>query len=158
MKFSSLPAIGSDHSMAMFYADWNGSWLNMEDGTEGEDLQLVSRGNGVVKSGYAPNVNDWHHYAMVYSGSGATDKLTLYVDHNPVATSTASWSLGASHYNIGMFHGNPSYAEWLDGLVDEVRISDTALDTSGMMAAVVPEPATIGLLAIGSIFLSRKKK
>ncbi len=50
-----------------------------------------------------------------------------------------TWTVGR-----GMWDGNP--VDFMDGIIDEVRISDVALDPTEFIA--VPEPGTLGLFAL----------
>jgi hypothetical protein len=106
-------------------------------------------GSGNLKqvSSLAPlNVSQWYYAAVVDTGS----TLSLYLDSNngsgyqlqgSVAVSGAlyqavpanpswdnSWTVGRGQYN-----GQP--ADWFDGIIDEVRLSNTALSPSQFLFA-----------------------
>lgn len=89
----------------------------------------------------------------VLQGSAAISGAFLAPsDFNDPADFEWSWSVGR-----GMWNGN--IADWFDGMVDEVRISDTALDPSEFMA--IPEPSTYallgGLAALALVMVRRRK-
>jgi len=58
-----------------------------------------------------------------------------------------TWTLGRGMWNGG--HGDRVF-----GNIDEVRISDTALDPCQFL---IPEPATILILGLGGLTLLRKR-
>jgi hypothetical protein len=91
----------------------------------------------------------WYNFAAIMDGTS----LSLYREENgsylledskpftgPMALQDRTWTIGR-----GMFGNNPT--DWINGFVDEVRISDTALATSDLLFAA-PEPATSALLLI----------
>ena len=65
---------------------------------------------------------------------------------------SGTWTVGR-----GMWDGNP--ADFFNGQIDEVRISDTALAPSDFIA--IPEPATLGLFGLfggGVLWIRRRIK
>lgn len=124
-----------------------------------------------VSSTNALSASTWYYFAAVNNGS----TLSLYLNSNNgqgyqlqgsvnltggalfqgVPTNPlwdASWTVGR-----GQYAGNP--ADWFDGIIDEVRISNTALTPSNFLfapagagAAVVPEPATVMLAVWAMMF------
>ena len=61
-----------------------------------------------------------------------------------------NWTVGR-----GMYANNP--ADWVNGFVDEVRISDSALST-GQFLGAVPEPSALGVLAVAGLFALRRRR
>ncbi|MCC6424448.1 MAG: LamG domain-containing protein [Phycisphaerales bacterium] len=128
-----------------------------------------------VSSTDALTANVWHHVAAVgtYSertGDGLVDftDVQLYVDY--VATGTTgsaarffgptssglpgnsgpNFVTSTSNFNIGAV--NP-----FSGYIDELRIYEVPLLTTQMLQAVVPEPASLGLLGLGGLLMMRRR-
>jgi hypothetical protein len=142
----------------LFFEQWDGS------------------GNLVGVNSLAPLVaSQWYYAAIVNNGS----TLSMYLDSNngagyqlqqsiPVSGALfqgvpanplwdAVWTVGR-----GQFAGNP--ADWFDGIIDEVRLTNSALTPSQFLfapaggGAVAPEPATIALLSLGVAALCLRRR
>jgi hypothetical protein len=110
--------------------------------------------------------NNWHHVAATWDGSG----WSLYVDG--VLDGTKNWNLtspnapsfprydsiqlaaiGTALSSNGTASGN------FYGFIDDVRIYEGALGLSDIQAlAAVPEPASLGILAVGAAALLRRRR
>ncbi|MBN1818922.1 MAG: LamG domain-containing protein [Sedimentisphaerales bacterium] len=81
--------------------------------------------------------------------SGSTDTAMAYGTASGGDWEAGTWSIGRGLYNSG--HVDRWY-----GLLDEIRISDSALAPSEFL--FVPEPATMALLGLGSLAALRKRR
>jgi len=96
----------------------------------------------------SPVINDgaWHHIAVTYNGSA----FTVYLDYAAVIT---NWNptgdvLFESGYNFNVGAAN---GRAFNGLIDEVRFSDTVLGANDLLRAI-PEPTSALLLGGLSLF------
>ena len=133
------------------YADKASGWLlgvsdSAEDVVEfqvrrGGSEEVFTRGTTDVLDG------QWHHIAGVLDRTA--NELRVYVDGNLDGTPTV-WPFGTANLDgvqdtyIGRRDG--SRANFFSGAVDEVRISNVALDPSEFL--VVPEPSALSLATI----------
>ncbi len=108
---------GADNRFHLKLAGRDGSWME-------------------IAGGPAVEQNTWYHVAAV--GDAGAGKISLYVNRQLVATEdgftglyrpspAVPWAIGRSSYD-----GNPLH--WLNGTVDEIRISDVALEPARFLA------------------------
>ena len=122
-----------------------------------------------VRADSAITKGEWVHVAGTWDGS--TGDMKLFVDYTEVAasqvgslpTSLTGTLSGASNdgpASIGALVRSPggpavgAEGQFFDGSIDEVRISDEALSPS----AFIPEPATVGLLAVGGVVMLARRR
>jgi hypothetical protein len=97
--------------------------------------------DGTIRNviGPAPSpVGTWTSLAMTYDGAD----LRLFVDGAPVATERARGSIVATSRPLWI-GGNQPYGEYFDGLVDEARVYDRALDEAEIRSDMAT-PAAAG--------------
>jgi hypothetical protein len=128
------------------------------DGGSGGSLNTYSWGGGVDYIAAAPNIfnGEWHHVAATYDS--ATSTKHLYYDGaeiGPGKVLSGDLAVGAANFRIG----TTNFAEYLTGLLDDVRVYDTVLSEAeiGDLAAA-PEPATMSLLALGGLAILRRRR
>jgi len=100
--------------------------------------------------------NAWHHLAVTQDGVAAK----LYIDGSEITgAALTTTSNGGEWFStvaspVGLFIGRDNFSGvgTLNGLMDDVRIYDNALSASEV-AALVPEPSTLALAAIGLLGL-----
>lgn len=119
--------------------------------------QVILTTNGVkdMMSENAPANNDgWQHVAWAWN-AGAVE---VFVNGVSVFTDSSGFNNETSaNYRIG---GNPNGTDYFNGLMDEVKIYNVALDQAGVIAAAVPipEPSMLGLLgSLGLALFSRRR-
>lgn len=120
-------------------ADSNGDWIGVNSDNEVTELGV------------------WQHVAMVYDGAD----LIGYVDGEQVA----SVNVGAITTNApdeptlfgANSNGSAAQDSYLDGGLDDVRFYDNAL-TQSEVQALVPEPASAALLALGGLAMLRRRR
>ena len=108
-------------------------------------------------------VNDglWHHIAATWNT--VTGEAALYVDGNLDATmirtaTSISNGVTGDRYGIGARStGATAGSNIYRGMMDEIRVYNHAM-TQEDFAPILPEPATMALLGLGSIMISRRRK
>jgi hypothetical protein len=112
----------------------------------------------------APTDAEWHHLAWDWSASGNTS--TFYLD-GVVVANTVSGTVGSyagtlpADFEIGTVQS--SEGQTFNGLIDEFRISNTSVYggvnfTPPSAPFEVPEPSSLGLIALGAVALKRRSK
>lgn len=111
-------------------------------------------GSGIA-GGPTIQTGTWHNIGVTSTGNFAA----LYLDGDVVATGTVPFDTAAgTDFVIGRVPGAFGDIRQLIGLVDEVRVYDTALSASEMRAlATIPEPGTGLLLTAGLLALAARR-
>lgn len=117
-------------------------------------LRFEATSGGVIYGTTALDDNAWHMVALVIEASDTVGSVQFYIDGNLVNPTTASATAintagtGAALFNeMVLGKGNPEGTTQLwNGLLDDVRIYDTALDDAALdaiqaaMAVAPPSP------------------
>lgn len=164
---------GNDERLISNDPDHSNDFKVILKGTSGE-LVITTSENGWntqyegMTSGTTLNDGNWHHVVVVRKGDNCYD-AELYIDGDDYDWGTNIVSSGDSHgtsggsgdMQLGARHSADNGWGTLDGDLDEVAIFSKAL-TSGeakdLYVAAIPEPATLGLLAIGGIAALLRKR
>lgn len=121
----------------------------------GNNVGFSQWGGGFV-GGPAIQPGTWHNLGVTSSGSF----ITLYLDGFEVATGTLTIDTPAgTQFFLGRIPGVLGDVRRLDGLVDEIRVYDTALSASEMQElAMIPEPGTGLLVMTGVLGLAARRR
>jgi hypothetical protein len=156
--------------------DGNGtSWMLDIDGNANLRARVDSQAPGVPTGQPTPpgfnqgfttsskiNEDQWYHVAMTYQEVLDADvlkgQLTIFVDYQQVRQGFTTFLL--VYDNNPLVIGSGGGGRAFDGWIDEVRYSDTVLTTSQFLRAetiAIPEPAALGLLALGAASAMRRR-
>jgi len=162
------PAMGqSSHATLV---SWGREGTSTGDNGERFDLRLDNgqlrlevQGGAIVGT---TNLNDgeWHHVAVTWASGGAED-ATLYVNGvSEAITFTNSQTIdtgseGDFRLGSSVRDSHSGAIRRFEGLMDDVRLYDSAL-TSSEIVALVPEPGSVVLLGIGAalVLMLRRRR
>jgi len=110
----------------------------------------------------ALNLAEWYSVAVTFDGADAKIYLKGASDADYLLAAQTAAAGGNLHpfdstWTVGRGQWNGGNTDWFQGYIDEVKISDVALDPTQFVA--VPEPATLGMLALvgGGMLWVRKR-
>jgi hypothetical protein len=109
---------------------------------------------------FSPGANQqWHHIAVTFDH--LTGIFNAYVDGAFAGTMTRSGTLKpSSSFFVGEYRNPSSSPRAWEGLIDDVAVFDNIVSTSDIQhyaqGYAVPEPATVCLLALGSLLFTRR--
>jgi xylan 1,4-beta-xylosidase len=129
------------------------NWGSNPDGIGVPWYSMAGVSDGSVLSLYLRNMTDNSPWALI----AQTDMTVVNPSPNTALTkgtgSAGDWQAGNFSVGRGLYaggHGDRAY-----GFIDEVRISDSALAVNELL---IPEPATMLLLGLGTLLTIRKRK
>lgn len=136
------------------------------------DLYVASTtpgGNSTYASvpGIWDATQEWVFWAVTFEGSAGSDtaRAKFYAGSTSATASLVASADGVArtHYIHDAFiWGNDTdLAKSIDGLLDNLRFHDEALSLSGvesLRAGDIPEPASMGLLALGVTLISLRRR
>ena len=133
--FSSLYWALSETDGNLFFAGW------FQDELVNDSASMVT-------------IDEWQHFALVVE---STD-YSIYIDGQVQDAATIPAGGEGPYYFPGDWEGGRSVGDGFSGWIDEFRISDEALSPSQFLNASIPEPATLGLLALGGLVVWFRRK
>ena len=146
--------VETNYALGLHQAN-NGDWLVAGDF---EDVG-ASPNNNLVTGTTVIQDNQWYHAALTYDGANlrvyvdGTLEVTFGVTDLPELPTAQPAALGAGLQSNGSGRGH------FQGYIDEARIYDEALTDQEIAAlAVVPEPTSLALIAMGSAMMLRRRR
>lgn len=145
----------------------------------GADLRLGHDSDGFlrfeVSSGFAlyngatVDNGSWNKVAVVIDANDTTDDVQFYLNgslFNPTSSNgrlidtAGTETQGAQFDSVLIGNGNPlSATQAWDGLIDEVRVYDSALSLTELNAlSAIPEPSTLLFSGLGLLMLLRRRR
>lgn len=119
-----------------------------------------------LASGKTMTANAWNHMAFVMTAStaelyladesGAYQLLDSLTGQDFAGASGEVLIIDPTNFSIGRGMFNNGVADWSNALIDEVRISDSALAVPDFL--FVPEPSALGLAAVSLTALIRRRR
>lgn len=109
---------------------------------------------------YYPQTNQWTHISVSRDGNG---QISFYANGDSIGqfdSTPTPTSICYQDLTIGATIGNSGgvfYGDFFNGIIDDVRVYDYAL-SGAEVALLVPEPATLSLLAVGGLALVRRRR
>jgi hypothetical protein len=101
----------------------------------------------------------WHHIAITYNH--LTGVVNAYLDGSLANTMTRSGTLkDSTSFYVGTFRSHNG--RYWNGLIDDVAVFDNIVSTTDIQyyaqGNAIPEPATVALLALGSLLFAGRRK
>jgi hypothetical protein len=141
----------NDHISTLYGRQVNGSYDSSWGTVPGVGIPVFS-------------VNQWYHLAITFDS--VSNLASIYVDGVLVRQgpgllntggSVAPFVVGTDHLTSSDVLDPASSRNFFQGLQDDIRIYDRALNTAEIQQLATPEPATVGLLALGGMLLRKRR-
>ncbi len=136
----------NEYTLALFaHTDGSFEWA-LEAHPPGSTQRIASARGGTLGD------RQWHHVAGVvqYDASSESVTLRIYQDYRLLATKTVrlagrDWHRSAAPYHLGgQRNGYPRRRRFIEATMDEVRISNDALDPEKFLRIAEPEVPVTG--------------
>ena len=127
---------------------------------------VIAQQTGIFSSPTVIHDGNWHHLALTVDLSTST--MILYVDG--VASATQNFAAGTvlfpvfNNFEIGRLGRQGSPTDAFGGLVDDVQVYNTALNSTDVQylfnnpGVAVPEPGVFGLAGLGLLVLTFRRR
>ncbi|MFC4992151.1 LamG domain-containing protein [Rubritalea tangerina] len=141
---------------SIFSSNQGGGGDGWRFGTNGNQVRFTTLGSQDFNQGGANlTTNTWNHLAVTVDN----DTITFYLNGNVLGSQNASVAYKNEETGFEVkVGGKATGSENMFGRLDEVKIFDTALSQSEIIAAAVPEPSSTSLLGLAGLALILRRK
>jgi len=99
-----------------------------------------------LSTGTYPFNGNWHHLAVTWNNG----TVTTYVDGNVAALNSAATTFTDEVATVFRIGGNANGTDYFNGRIDELKIYDTAMTASEIIAAAVPAAVADPAIAVAT--------
>jgi len=154
----------NDNSQVPLFASNNGQTNRFNLGildstgaaTDDQVFFFHSGGVGQINTGISVNDGNWHFLALTRNGTA----FTLQIDDTVIALGTSAAPLSTAN-ELYLARRQNSTAEYFNGNMDELRFYNSALgasDIADIRAIAVPDPTSLGLVALAGVAALRRRR
>ncbi|WP_432798709.1 LamG-like jellyroll fold domain-containing protein [Poriferisphaera sp. WC338] len=114
-------------------------------------------------AGLSMVANQWYYLAAIYDDVAGQLEIVLRDMNDDTTVSTTIASNGMQGITgtpnpLLLIGSEAGGGRSFDGLIDEVRFSDSVVAEGDRLYNPVPEPGTMGLIGLGAMFLAKRKR